>query len=74
MLGLAALGFLSVGLVLVAVDDELAAAIELEPTIRPEAKAVIDRLRGRNLDFYIIQNGPGLLSRELMRNRPTGRA
>lgn len=48
-------------LVMVAVDDQLVGAIELEPTIRPEAKAVIDELRGRNLDFYIIsgdQEGP----------------
>lgn len=48
-------------LVMVAVDAQLAGAIELEPTIRPEAKAVIDELRQRNLDFYIIsgdQEGP----------------
>jgi len=48
-------------LVMVAVDDHLAGAIELQPTIRPEAKAVIDALRRRNLDFYIIsgdQEGP----------------
>ncbi len=48
-------------LVMVAVDDRLAGGIELQPTIRPEAKAVIDELRGRGLDFYIIsgdQEGP----------------
>lgn len=48
-------------LVMVAVDDQMVGAIELEPTIRPEAKAVIDQLRQRNLDFYIIsgdQEGP----------------
>lgn len=48
-------------LVMVAVDDQLVGAIELEPTIRPEAKAVIDELRRRNLTFYIIsgdQDGP----------------
>jgi len=47
--------------VMVAVDDQLVGAIELEPTIRPEAKAVIDELRRRNLTFYIIsgdQDGP----------------
>ncbi|MEZ4609353.1 MAG: HAD family hydrolase [Caldilineaceae bacterium] len=36
-------------------------AVELEPTIRPEAKDVIEQLRQRNLDFYIIsgdQEGP----------------
>ncbi|MBX3014468.1 MAG: heavy metal translocating P-type ATPase [Caldilineaceae bacterium] len=48
-------------LVMVAVDDQVVGAIELEPTIRPEAKAVIDELRQRGLDFYIIsgdQEGP----------------
>ncbi|MGH9847640.1 MAG: HAD-IC family P-type ATPase, partial [Blastocatellia bacterium] len=48
-------------LVMVAVDGHLAGAIELKPTIRPEAKAVIDELRRRNLDFCIIsgdQEGP----------------
>lgn len=47
--------------VMVAVDDQVVGAIELEPTIRPEAKAVIEQLRQRNLDFYIIsgdQEGP----------------
>ncbi|MEZ4736034.1 MAG: HAD-IC family P-type ATPase [Caldilineaceae bacterium] len=48
-------------LVMVAMGDQLIGAIELEPTIRPEAKDVIERLRRRNLDFYIIsgdQEGP----------------
>lgn len=48
-------------LVMVAVDEQVVGAIELEPTIRPEAKAVIDQLRQRKLDFYIIsgdQEGP----------------
>lgn len=48
-------------LVLVAEEEQLIGAIELEPTIRPEAKAVINTLRGRGLDFYIIsgdQEGP----------------
>jgi len=48
-------------LVMVAVDDRLVGAIELVPTIRPEAKSVIDELRQRNIDFYIIsgdQEGP----------------
>jgi len=48
-------------LVMVAADDRLVGAIELQPTIRPEAKAVIDELRRRNLAFYIIsgdQEGP----------------
>ena len=41
-------------LVYVAIEDKLAGAIELQPTIRPEAKAVIDALAERNLDLYII--------------------
>lgn len=48
-------------LVMVAVGAQLAGAIELEPTIRPEARAVIDALRQRNLECYIIsgdQEGP----------------
>lgn len=48
-------------LILVAVGDELVGAIELEPTIRPEAKSVIAELRRRKLAIYIIsgdQEGP----------------
>ncbi|MEZ4713377.1 MAG: heavy metal translocating P-type ATPase [Caldilineaceae bacterium] len=48
-------------LVMVAVDEQLVGAIELQPTIRPEAKAVIDELHQRNLACYIIsgdQEGP----------------
>lgn len=41
-------------LVMIAIDDELAGIIELRPTIRPEAKAVIQQLRQRNLDLVII--------------------
>lgn len=41
-------------LVLVAQDAQVIGAIALEPTIRPEAKAVITALRHRNLDLYII--------------------
>lgn len=40
--------------VLVAVDEQLAGGIELQPTLRPEAKAVIQTLRQRNLQLYII--------------------
>ena len=39
---------------LVAVDGQLAGAIALKPTIRPEAKAVIDELRRRKLEVCII--------------------
>lgn len=48
-------------LVMVAVGAQLVGAIELEPTIRPEAKAVIDELHQRKLACYIIsgdQEGP----------------
>jgi len=41
-------------LVLVAVDNELAGAIELQPTIRPEVKAIISSLRARDIDTMII--------------------
>lgn len=41
-------------LVYVAVDDHLAGAIELHPTIRPEAKRIVQELKQRGLDLYII--------------------
>ena len=41
-------------LVMVAVDQQVVGAIELEPTIRPEAQAVLAELRKRNLTLYII--------------------
>jgi P-type E1-E2 ATPase len=41
-------------LVLVAVDERLAGAIELQPTVRPEAKTVVDALHARRLTLYII--------------------
>lgn len=41
-------------LVYVAIDGQLAGAIELHPTIRPEAKEIIAQLRQRNLSLYII--------------------
>ncbi|MEZ4735999.1 MAG: heavy metal translocating P-type ATPase [Caldilineaceae bacterium] len=41
-------------LVLVALDNELAGALELCPTIRPEAKEIIDQLHQRNLELVII--------------------
>lgn len=48
-------------LVMVAVDDELVGCLELQPTLRPEAHRVIEGLRERGLDLYIIsgdQEGP----------------
>ncbi len=41
-------------LVMMAVDDRLCGAIELSPTLRPEAKKVIAELRQRNLRLVII--------------------
>lgn len=40
--------------VMVAVDGQLAGAIELQPTIRPEAETVIGALRARGLKMVII--------------------
>jgi len=41
-------------LVYVAIDQHLAGVIELQPTVRPEAKQVIDQLKQRHLSLYII--------------------
>ena len=40
--------------VYVAINDQLAGAIELHTTIRPEAKQVVRELHKRNMDIYII--------------------
>ena len=41
-------------LIMVAFDKQLVGAIELHATIRPEAKRVINNLRQRNIEMYII--------------------
>ena len=41
-------------LVYVAVDDNLAGVIELEPGVRPEAKRMVEYLGGQGIDTYII--------------------
>ena len=41
-------------IVMVAIDNQLAGAIELHATIRPEAKTIITDLRQRDLSLYII--------------------
>ncbi|RKZ37088.1 MAG: heavy metal translocating P-type ATPase [Gammaproteobacteria bacterium] len=41
-------------LVFIALNDQLAGAIELYPTIRPEAKQIIAQLKQRGLSMYII--------------------
>jgi Cu2+-exporting ATPase len=48
-------------LVMVAVDEQLVGVIELQPTLRPEAQALISELHRRQLKTYIIsgdQEGP----------------
>jgi P-type E1-E2 ATPase len=40
--------------VFVAIGDRLAGALELRPTLRPEAKQVVQELQQRGLDIYII--------------------
>lgn len=41
-------------LVYIASDDSLAGAIELEPTVRPEAQQIVEILHGRGIETYII--------------------
>lgn len=41
-------------LIYVAVDDAPAGVLEMEPTIRPEAREIIESLKARGLDLYII--------------------
>lgn len=48
-------------LILIAVDGQLAGAIELQPTLRPEARAVIQALHRRGLKTAVVsgdQDGP----------------
>lgn len=41
-------------LIYVGIDDQLAGILEMQPTIRPEAKEMIQALKQRGLDIYII--------------------
>lgn len=41
-------------LVMVGVDDKLAGAIELQPTIRPEAAEIVQNLLARGIDIWVI--------------------
>ena len=52
-------------LVMVAVDDELVGCIELQPTVRPEAQQIIQGLRARGLDLYIISGDQEAPTRKL---------
>lgn len=53
--------------VYVAVGNRPAGAIELEPTIRPEAEEIIRRLKRRNMTFYIISGDNEKPTRTLSR-------
>lgn len=44
-------------LVMVAIDDALAGAIELQPTIRPEAREIVQRLRKQGIQSTYILSG-----------------
>ncbi len=52
-------------LVMVAVDNTLVGAIELQPTIRPEAQRIIDGLHARGLALYIISGDQEAPTRKL---------
>lgn len=52
-------------LVYVAVDEVLAGAIELQSTIRPEAKAVVQQLQAQGLNLYIISGDHDAPTRQL---------
>ncbi|MEZ4732225.1 MAG: heavy metal translocating P-type ATPase [Caldilineaceae bacterium] len=52
-------------LVLVAFDATIVGAIELHATIRPEAQAVIEQLRQRNMSMYIISGDHEAPTRKL---------
>lgn len=52
-------------MVMVAVDQHLAGAIELRPTLRPEAKAVIAHLKQRGLAIYVISGDNDAPTRRL---------
>lgn len=52
-------------LVMVAINDQLAGAIELQPTIRPEAKQVVAELRRQNCEVVIISGDQEKPTRKL---------
>jgi Cu2+-exporting ATPase len=51
--------------IFVAIDGKVVGAIELRPTIRPEAQAIIQQLRQRNLKLYIISGDHEAPTRQL---------
>jgi heavy metal translocating P-type ATPase len=52
-------------LVMIAVGDELVGCLELKPTVRPEARKVIQGLRDYGLDLYIISGDQEAPTRKL---------
>lgn len=52
-------------LIMVAIDNQLGGAVALHPTIRPEAKAIISRLKQRNLSLCIISGDHQLPTKAL---------
>ena len=52
-------------LVMVAVDENLVGCIELQPTIRPEAREIVQGLRDRGLDLYVISGDQEAPTRKL---------
>ena len=54
-------------LVMVAVEDTLIGMIELQPTVRPEARAVIEALHERNIETAIISGDQEAPTRTLAR-------
>ncbi len=52
-------------LVMVAVDGILAGAITLQPILRPEAKTIVQQLRTRGLQLYIISGDHDAPTRQL---------
>lgn len=52
-------------LVLVSIDGALAGAIELAPTVRPQAHRTVEALRQRGLDLYIISGDQEAPTRHL---------
>jgi Cu2+-exporting ATPase len=55
-------------LVYVALDDQLAGVIELQPSIRPEAREMIHQLKQRNISLYIISGDHEQATRKLAQN------
>lgn len=55
-------------LVMVAVNHELVGAIELRPTVRPEAQQIVQGLRKLGLDLYIISGDQEAPTRTLAHN------